>query len=660
MKADVVRRALGREAVWVAVLLVCAGVWGARYVQQWRDAGRPQAFYQQYFEPAVMVACGRGFAVAQPTHRAVEDFLEQRTDRVDCGWLGPDHPVVSEGLYQYAWFYLMWMVGAYWKVAGVSWSGLVPLFGALFALVIGLAYAVFRLAVPPWVAWVAAAALMVSPLHLQNLPHLRDYAKAPFVIGLLLILFCIVKRPTPRRVLALSALYGFVLGIGYGFRTDLLASIPPLALTVLLFVPGFGLRGLGSKLAALALAAVLFVGASWPVTSYVAEQGGCQWHVVLAGLDREFTRDLGIAPSYYQWISLLSDEYIHTSVNGFLYRTEGAAPVEYCSATYDAASGKYLLAIAAGFPADALTRAYASTLRVMDLPFYLWTAEPGVERSRIGQVLTNFAGGARVSTALAVVLLGAWSWRLGLFALAVVLYFGAYPALQFGQRHFFHLEFIGWWAMAFVGWQAVRFIRWKTGRGEPPSECLAGSGRRGLQFVAVTLAVLMLPVPAARAYQDARVAELRGQLFDAPRALVDMAPDETGALHLGEDQSLGERGDETRTAYLDIRLDLTACPSGVPLSVRYAAANPLFDFSTLVHAQPDGSVPERILLPVYRGFTGLSVDGSPPGCVSSVERLESLDGLALLPVLTLPRDWQALPAHQRVGGLALRFGWYGR
>jgi hypothetical protein len=176
----------------------------------------------------------------------------------------------------------------------------------------------------------------------------------------------------------------------------------------------------------------------------------------------------------------------------------------------------------------------------------------------------------------------------------------------------------------------------------------------------VALAVLLLPVPVVRAYQDARFAELRGGLLDAPRVPVRMVPDHTGGrLDLGEGQSLGERGDKTRTAYLDIRLDLTACPSGGPLGVRYAAENPIFDFSTVVHAQPGGSVPGRILLPVYRGFTGLSLEGSSPACVSSVERLESLDGLALLPVLTLPADWNVRPAHQRIGGLALRLGWYG-
>jgi hypothetical protein len=132
------------------------------------------------------------------------------------------------------------MVGLYWTVAGISWSGLIPLFGALFGLVIVLAYALFRLAAPMPVAILPAAGLMISTLHVQNLPHLRDYAKAPFVLALILILFWIVKHPpTPRRLVAWCVAYGLVLGVGYGFRTDFLACIPPFFVTVLCSFPGF-------------------------------------------------------------------------------------------------------------------------------------------------------------------------------------------------------------------------------------------------------------------------------------------------------------------------------------------------------------------------------------------------------------------------------------
>ncbi|MDP1571635.1 MAG: hypothetical protein Q8L86_16695 [Vicinamibacterales bacterium] len=650
-----------REAVWVALLVVCAAAWGASYVQRWRDAGRAQSFYQEYFEPAVMIGCGRGFVAAEVTPAEVKAFLEQRADAVDCAALPDGMPVVSTGLYQYAWFYLMWMVGAFWMMAGVSWSGLVPLFGALFAVVIGLAYAIVRLVVPPSVAWVAAAGLMASSLHLENLPHLRDYAKAPFVLGLLLILFAIVRRPTPFRVIALSGLYGLVLGIGYGVRTDFLAHIPLLPMAVLVFVPGFDARALAAKAAALVAAAVMFVVASWPVVSYVVNQGGCQWHVALVGLDHQFTRDLGVAPSYYQWISRSSDEYVHAAVNGFAYRTEGAAPVPYCSAEYDRASGRYLASIATAFPADVLTRAYASTLRIIDLPLFQWTAGPGAERSTVGHAMTYFVGTARLATMAAVLALGAWSWRVGLFALAIVLYCGAYPSLQFGSRHFFHLEFIGWGAIAFVVWLGVSAARAWRGRETPPWRGHeAALTRRAVQFATVAILGLLTPLFMARVYQDARFLQLRTALLESPRVPVAMAPDADGAFLRVSDQAALDTGpDETGTVYLDIQLDLDACPEGVPLATRYEVENPVFDFSWPIQPQPATAVPARVLLPAYEGFAGLALNGAPARCVTSVHRVPSAERLPLLPILTLPAEWERRPAHQRVGGMALRLGWYG-
>ena len=85
--------------------------------------------------------------------------------------------------------------------------------------------------------------MCLSSLQLANLPNLRDYAKAPFTLALVMILIAMVVRPmAPAHVLLLSLAYGLVLGIGYGFRTDLLVDIPPFLIAVALFLPGGLLR----------------------------------------------------------------------------------------------------------------------------------------------------------------------------------------------------------------------------------------------------------------------------------------------------------------------------------------------------------------------------------------------------------------------------------
>jgi hypothetical protein len=654
-----VKRWLGREAVWVAVLVLVAGWWGGRYVQRWRDAGRPQVFYQQYFEPALMIACGRGFDSAMQMAPPVEAFVQQRTDAFDCAQLPPaidfqHRPPAAT--YQYAWFYLMWTVGLFWKVFGVSWSGLVPLFAAMYASVVALAYATFRLAVPPWAAFPAATALIFSQLHSQNLPHLRDYAKAPLVLALFLIMFVIVKRAaTPARLLAWSALYGLVLGIGYGFRTDLLANILPFIVAVAAFVPGFRPQDLAVKAAALVLAGAIFIGIAWPVIAYVTTQGGCQWHVMLLGLEYNYNDNLGVVPSYYQWIPRYTDEYLLTSVNSYLVRVQDAAPVPFCTPAYDSASAAYLKAIATTFPADFLTRAYASILRVTDLPFHLWGVGPDttLERSRIGYMLMDVVGTARLAVAVMVLALGAISWRLGLFAAFVVAYVASYPMLQFANRHFFHLEFLGWWGMAFVFWLVVRTGLWALGRMPAPWPApVAPLLKRAIAFAGVVLVAVMLPMPIARAYHDRSASALIERIMTAPRMPLAVTPGASGsdlAVAVGD-----TAGDPTRTVYLDVRVDLAACPKGVPLALRYDPSNPFADFSSTIQEQPRGVIVERYLTPVFSGFQGISTGASPASCVSSVERLSSLAGIALLPTLTLPAAWRDMPPHQQVGAAALR------
>ena len=648
------RRFVTSEAAWVALIAVLAGWWGTRAVTRFRDLGGTQSFYQPYFEPAVMAACGHGFASAVQPSPALDDFLQQRTDTFDCARLRAEAPLnPADRVYQYAWFYLMWMVALFWMIAGVSWSGLAPLFGALFATTIVLAYVIFRLAVPAWMASAAVAALTVSQLHVTNLPHLRDYAKAPFMLALFLMLVWIVKHPpASRRLLAWCSAYGLVLGIGYGFRTDFLASIPPLFAVVLFFLPGYRPRELAAKLGAVATAMAVFVVVGWPAISYVARHGGCQWHVVLLGLDRSHSENLRVTPSYYQWLTEYSDEYQVAAVNSALRRT-GQPPATYCTSAYDAASGDYLVSIVSRFPADVYTRALASISLVMDLPFYLWTdRDPFINRSRLGEALTHVAGSSRLAVVLAVLAIGAVQLRWALFAVFAIAYFGSYPSMQFAPRHFFHLEFLGWWAMAFVFWQALRLIG-SRGAVDGPVR-LPQLARRGLVFGTVVAAVILLPLPVVRGYHDRSVAAVTDALLAAPRVPVVVTSSAGGVdLRLESGEMLDLAPDATQTALLDVRIDLDRCPGGVPLGLRYDHADPFMDFSAALQPQPQGAVIQTWLVPIFAGFRGLSLGNAPADCLQSVQRLQSVKGMPVLPTLTLPANWRDLPKHQRIGAEAL-------
>lgn len=637
------------DAAVVGLLFIISAWWGSRQVIAFVERGGNPSFYQHYFEPAVMLACERGFTVAEGRRPAlVDDFLFRRIDAIDCDQLPADLVVGTRNVYQYGWFYLMTTVGLAWKVVGVSWSALAPLFGVLFAIVIVLTYALFRTAVPWPAALVASTMVAISPLHLQNLPHLRDYAKAPFVLSLILILFVLVRRPLkPRSLLLLAAAYGAILGVGYGFRTDLLANIPPFVVTLFLFMPAGVMRGFAVRAGAVALAAAVFLITSWPAASYVAQSGGCQWHAVLLGLSDIFNSNLRVTSSFYDWVPVFSDEYVHTVVNSYASRVEGAEFIPYCSAAYDAASGSQLRDIVTQFPADVVTRVYGSTLQVLDLPFFLWREGwQSAKGSNLGAVLHVMAGTARLAALLAVVILGAVSLRLGLFALCVVLYFGGYPSMQFADRHFFHLEFLGWWAIAFLAWHlAAPWLPWTD---ISPARNWRQLIRPAVRFAVMACAMVLVPLWALRVYQHQQVARLTSELLTAPRVEVPLVATGDGRVLEAPDALVTLGDDQRQAVYLDVHVDLAACPDGIILNQRYDPARPPYDFSGPVRPSLAGEPAARILLPVFRFFRGFTIEQGSPSCIAKVERLQSVAGRRLLPVLTLAAGWQTQPFHVRL------------
>src|SRR5204862_3411232 len=109
---------------------------------------------------------------------------------------------------------------------------------------------------------------------------------------------------------------------------------------------------------------------------------------------------LGVTGGSYGWGHLYNDEYLWATVSSYANRFRpDLGYIEYCSHAHDVASWDYLRHILTTFPADMLTRAYASALHVLDLPFRRF----------------NLASGAGLFLAAAFVLVtGAASVRLAL------------------------------------------------------------------------------------------------------------------------------------------------------------------------------------------------------------------------------------------------------
>lgn len=635
----------GIEAAIAIAVLIASGVWATQFWNTWTSQGGQPEFYQIYFEPAVMIACGKGFVISEQQPKVLEDFLWRRRDSLACSELPPDIKLGDRGLYQEAWTYLQYTVGWSWRILGISWSGMGPLFGLFFGTVTVLAYGIFRIGMGPWLAVVCVMGFATSSLQLLNLPHLRDYSKAPFTLALVLILGWMVTRPLRRStVLLLAAAYGAVLGFGYGFRTDLLINLPVMAVVLFGFLDG----GISKNLVLKATATALFVGTfavvSWPITSAVYKKGGCQWHVALLGLQSPFDARLRLSPAPYEFGYAYADGYVIRGVQGFAHRLDPAAAIpQYCSHEYDVESGRLLSTIVTTFPGDFVTRAYASTLQIVELPFVKlvpaaqeWAA--GVFSFRSALLQPRHSWGALLAAA-SVLLAAVASLRLGLFLLFFLGYFGGYPAVQFQERHFFHLEFIGWWAIGFVVQQGLGGALAVIGGRRD----LGLTVRRLVTCAAViamlSIAVFGTLVVAARWYQGRQVRQLFATYVAAPKALVANPLEPLAGI-----------APEDWPQFIEVGLDESTCGPRPSVTFMYDRSNPDHDFTRTVAIERRSTVagPTRVFLPVFERFTGVAISDSTPGCLIGVSRFTDLPSQRLLLGVVLPPDWESLPMYQRL------------
>src|SRR6059036_3838233 len=93
------------DALIAAALFLLSAIFGSAHYARAIRSGPHPSFYQSYFEPAVMTACGKGFLIAQPQPAppALRAFLDEQTDRFSCDELPPNLRVGPTGLYQRPW-----------------------------------------------------------------------------------------------------------------------------------------------------------------------------------------------------------------------------------------------------------------------------------------------------------------------------------------------------------------------------------------------------------------------------------------------------------------------------------------------------------------------------------------------------------------------------
>ena len=663
------------------------------YVPQFVASGGKPWFYQQEFGPAVMQACGLGYVNPDPTTAPrLEAFLDRATDEVACADVQSAATRPLTGM-QRAFRYLMMTVGGAWRIQGrVAWSELVPLYGVLYGITVVLAFAIFRQGMGRALAVIAAFALITSTLHLNNLPHLRDYAKAPFVLALVLMTLRLVLRPAAmKRTVVLAAAAGVLTGVGIGFRNDLLVVIPAFAGVLALLLPGRIRDQLVMRAAAVAVYVVAVYVSMWPMSSiYTTGGGSSTQHLVLLGLTPSFSRNLGVDNSgLYELGFEYRDELALAIIDNYSDRHLGQHRfLAMYGADYDRAASRVLIDYASDFPADLLARVYASAVRITELPHLESTSAVVVPAFFSGSaqrvwlwrldLLRRLGSLWPWPLVITLAALSVYSVRLGVFAALFVCYLSGYPALQFQERHFFHLEFIAWLALgvaaALAGRAAMAMVSAER-RAQWWSAVRPAAGwRPALTSSAVmwaTVAVIVVaPLWTLRAYQDDRVRGLLRDVTSAPQTVRPLTP-----VPAGEGVTRFEPGDlvselppdpGVHAAYVVAEIGGPACDAmHVDVTQRYQAATEGYDFSHGARiAVPVADTPVRWFFPVYfrnpastnpadEGFrfAGLELPAADAACLTRVATVNEPQRFPALLDLRLPPDWERVTPYATITGV---------
>ncbi len=649
------------------------------------------------FSPSVMFASGKGMVCpAEMDIPALSDFLRMKTPVFNPADIPAKFGVWDLSPFCRSHYYLMMAVGLVWRCFGISWESvkLVPLL--LFLAAAAFMYGLFRFGTGRLLSALFAMAVMCSPPMLAMTVSIRDFSKAPFILGAVYLAALLAVRPASRRgIFGLAAALGLLLGTGLGFRQDAMIALPPSLAAAALARGVMPLRWwMRAAVPAVMLAAFLLAGA--PILRALRmDEGAVSSHTLFQGLSLETESNLDFSGASYYLLPSPGDNLVHSVINTHARRHGDTAPMEnYLSPAYGKAGRRMFLEVARIFPADLIDRCYASVLAVFRVPgefprqmAYAKGMDNDWARGLVrlyAPASSHLARWGLLYAVVALAVIGARDLRAALAAACALLYFGGYTSLLFQYRHAFHLAFMPWWAVAFLLAAAgrgflilVRHLRGpKAGQVLSRRDVAAGI-IRACALVPVAALALVLPLCAARAWQHAQVARMVKACSDAPMEPVETIREPAGGRVTirpvrrlpGLEDSESKPPMEASWEYLAVEVDTRG--KQVPVTVEYDRSVFGNDFTQTIFVEPpsgDGGGTVRYLFPVYevsavpppegrltihtgtipwrRGrFIGVSVAEEDAACVKAVYRATGSGSMSLLPYLWLPGDISTVRLH---------------
>jgi len=664
-----------------AALILTAGL----FIGQWFiGSGIVKAFhfYQDTFAPAVMVACGHEFVQPVPEPKALTEYLAVQRPSFDCADIPASVVTGAPTPFQQFHKYLLLVVAGAWKLGGVSWAALQPLYGLVLGITGVAAYALCRSVMGRPLALVCAALMLLTPLQLFNLPHLRDYIKAPFFLGVLALLVWQIRAARfNKSAVVWAAVAGALTGIGMGFRIDIVTLAPLYLLSILVFFPGklsANLLMKGAGALAFMLALVLCAA---PIFGNSPSGGGNMPHVLVLGLMGEFDPKLGLARSFYGLGYHYLDMYASTLLNG--YAALGGYTGEvigYPTPEYERLGARYYADVAATFPADMAARFLAAAWRILHLPvtsfvtyedlyfFYDDFINPRLWAFTHHWLWDVILMGVLCSALLIILRRGL---RLGIAAMVILLFLAGYPFLQFSIRHYFYLQVVGLWLAGLVLQTLAcklgkAWVVYRSGsRGRAILVALGEEPRVRWRRVFSQFAIIFVVLPGvifwgARAYQSSHTLALFEAYAGAktePLAGIDRT--QSGDLLRVAPQGLFAPlaspligVPKARIEFLAADFDQRRCGrDAVHVKYAYEFNSPVYDFNERVSLGIDSQT--RVVFPVFQRdgefrFAGLEMPMAESPCLVALSRIADAQKLRLPLTLQFTGNWRELPRYREI------------
>lgn len=569
---------------------------------------------------------------------------------------------------------MIYVTGWMWRLFGLHWSSLAPIFGVLYGASCLAAYGLCRLAMGRTLAVIGALAFAIVPAHLGMFPQERDYAKAPFILIVIFLLGLALRRREAwpwKQALALGAGIGLAAGLGIGWRQDVQVCLFPATVVLAAFLPGSLRATWKTRAGAVAVMLAVFTVTSWPILGAMARHGNYPAHDIFNGMSESCTLSAGYQDPGAQLQPLFQDHYTAQTIRAHArYALHAAEPVEYLSAEYNSAGMDLIRRYVLVFPFNQLLRGVASMRSILTTAsIEFWQAGypvPPLLDTLAQHTLLPWLQAGRVAIALLPAVLFVMACRNPRAALGMaflILLFGMYPTLQYSSRHNFHLIF-------FVPWLILAAIQATLDAQRDRPRFSRQDLLRGGGVMAVIVGGFGALLGLAFGVQQVHATMVLKGMAQIPRQPLTVAPTKLDAL--GPQWTLLQPAGLFPDAFTDedrawqfvrrfVVVEFGPSPQPIPVNLHYTAAKFTGDYSYQTEVTLHGgnttfyfpvySIPDSVVRGAFNPgrcfFDGIAVPDAMLPLVRSVSVLEHEPFLPLYARL----DEQATPAQNALAEL---------